>query len=342
MRKLVKIALLLPLVLFGAFYALRVWMSFTEPRTDADIRRVTHARTLDQAVCGVDLYSPPDPAMVAGMIDQGGDVNQMVRAQIYGLPPRPLLLHAASCARKNAKPIVELLIARGARVDNIDLGQVAQDREMLDLLLAHGAKLDTPWHPDDPKDGTQLIQAAVSAQQTWLVDRLLAEGADPQIVNGYGQGLLVLAQRGVDGKNENLATLERLLAAKSHLDPLDANEASALVVAARAGRTATLARLLDAGAAIDASMPATALYPRHSGLERGRATALSAAAYQCRVDTVQQLLQAGAHVPTLGLRDEPFDPVRDICWEAFARASDRPKQEQIRTQLGLPAPSAAR
>jgi hypothetical protein len=343
MRTLLKIALLLPLVLFGAFFVLRVWMSATEPRTPEEIRRFTHARTLAEAVCGVDLYSEPDPAMVTGMIDQGGDVNQWVPARTYGGPPRPLLLHTATCSGKHTQPIVELLIARGARVDNVDLGEVAQRRDMLELLLAHGARLDTPWHPDDPKLGTQLIQAAVPAHQTWLVDRLLAAGADPQIVNGYGAGLVVLALNGGGGGDDDyIATLQRLLAAKAHIDPLNANEAAALVVAARDGRMKTLKLLLDAGAAVDASMVSKLLYPRHFGMERGRASALTAAAYDCHVDAVQLLLQAGAHVPALGVHGDPFDQRTDICWEALGRATDRPKQEQIRTLLGLSAPGAAR
>ncbi|MEO5625254.1 MAG: hypothetical protein ABIQ70_04525 [Dokdonella sp.] len=326
MRTFLKMVLLTPLLLFGAFYVLRLWMSLTDP-TPEEIRRQTQARTLADAVCRADVYSGPDSAMVARMIDQGGDVNQIVRG--LNKPTQPLVLRAAWC---NAKPIVELLIARGARVENVDLGDLAiRNGEMTQLLIEHGARLDTPWHPEDPKLGTRLIQAAVLGRQLWLVERLLADGDDVQIVNGYGRSLLALALpwSGRDDGRDHcqdhcIAMVRRLLAASAHVNPLNADEVPPLVIAAYDGDPTVVQMLLDACAKSDASMPSALLYPRHplpaaiSRILHGRATALSVAAYECNGDAVRALLKAGAPVPKFGVENRELLQW-DICSAAWPR-----------------------
>jgi len=337
-RTLLKVVLLAPVVWFGMFVVLRVWMSDMQPTTE-DIRRDTHARTLADAVCRTDAYRGPSTALVTEMIDKGGDVNQMVPATKYGLPSQPLLARAALCV-SSTTAIVALLIKRGARVEDAGLGDVVEDgnADMARLLIDRGASVSAPWQPRDLKRGAHLIQAAVLGKQTWLIERLLGEHADVQVVNGYGRGLLALVLAD-DLPNrchaDCIARLRLLLAARAHVNPLAADEAPPLVLAAHDGSTEALQLLLDAGADIDASMSSAALYPRSfvSSMASVRATALSAAAYECNVDAVRLLLHTGAPVPHLGVAGGPLESGLDICWEATARNADRPKQAEIRTLL---------
>ena len=311
MRKLVKILGMLPLIWFGLFFVLRVLMEFTEPKTREEMQRATQAHTLAQAVCQTDIYTAPTPESVSRFIDAGGDVNQRVPAQVYGLPPVALIARAADCGH----------------ADVVAFGSDA----MAKLLLEHGARLDAPWQPNDASLGTALIQAAVIGRKDWLLEQLVAAHADVQVVNGYGAGLIALALE--QGGQDLAQRVGRLIKAGAHVDALRDGERVPLVIAAFRGDTQSLGQLLDAGAKVDATMASRQLDARWLFPAPARVNALSAAAYECHVDIVERLLRAGATKPEHGASGGSL--AADTCWEAFARTADPPAQEKIRTMLGV-------
>jgi len=330
MRKLVKILGMLPLIWFGLFFVLRVLMEFTEPKTREEMQRATQAHTLAQAVCQTDIYTAPTPESVSRFIDAGGDVNQRVPAQVYGLPPVALIARAADCGHAD---VVALLLERGAHADEVRFGDVVAfgSDAMAKLLLEHGARLDAPWQPNDASLGTALIQAAVIGRKDWLLEQLVAAHADVQVVNGYGAGLIALALE--QGGQDLAQRVGRLIKAGAHVDALRDGERVPLVIAAFRGDTQSLGQLLDAGAKVDATMASRQLDARWLFPAPARVNALSAAAYECHVDIVERLLRAGATKPEHGASGGSL--AADTCWEAFARTADPPAQEKIRTMLGV-------
>ena len=133
-------------------------------------------------------YATPD--LVAGFIDRGADVNQTVAAG-NGSPPIPLI--ADACARGNVD-VARRLLHRGARIADANIWSCARNgnEDMTRMLVEEGARLGRqPVYEDGI--GPELIQAAAFGGQAWLVRLIAKKGADVQIVNTAGEGLLALA-----------------------------------------------------------------------------------------------------------------------------------------------------
>src|SRR5262249_8075441 len=127
--------------------------------------------------------------------------------------------------------------------------------------------------------------------QAWLVQLIAQKGADVQVVNSRGEGLLALALW--SEYHESLETTRALLAAKAHVNPLTAAETPPLYWAAYRGKLEEVDLLLAAGARADA--------PVVHGIMEGltlpadvRITPLSAAVENCHYEVAARLLEHGA------------------------------------------------
>ena len=263
-----------------------------------------------------------DPARIDGLVatvrmllDAGAELNRAPDHECQWSPLRCAIASAGS-GRGN-EPILELLLERGARVEDHDLYLAeftSGEHEWCQrLLLAHT--------PDVRAIAEQALSAPVSMNHVEAVRLLLDAGADPgHYRDGDGQPVsavkdaiahgcdpelleLLIGHGAADDTTplERLAYLstrgdraaaERLLADTAVRAMLPGADGSALIGAAERGDTGLVARLLEAGLPIDA----------HGG--RDGATALHAAAYAGSAVVVTQLLAGGA----------PLE-ARDATWQ---------------------------
>ena len=232
---------------------------------------------------------------------------------------RLLLHHAADVAQ----------IARMALAAPIS----TNDTEGVRLLLEAGA--DPNRYADDADSPAPAVYAAVrSGCSAELTGLLLAHGADPDAPGSDGRSPYALAtvQGRVDlatllrrnGAADDLASTDRFLAACQHADRTAvqqqltqdpglpgrltaAQQAAAMVHAAKTGHTPAIALMLDVGFPVDA----------RDGDDG--ATALHAAAYSGHVSAVRLLLDRGADIEA---RDATWNST-PIEWAAVG-SGERP------------------
>jgi ankyrin repeat protein len=106
----------------------------------------------------------------------------------HGSPP----LYYAASSYRSALPIVEALIARGAKVDRRGIGGftplhgacTTPNRDVVEYLVAHGADVSAR----DEKGLTPLHVAASSLASTdEVIVFLLSHGADPEATDASGK-----------------------------------------------------------------------------------------------------------------------------------------------------------
>lgn len=149
--------------------------------------------------------------------------------------------------------VARLLMKRGADID-IDkdgwnyLGRAIRmrDEELLRMLEAAGAEYDATT-PDD--DGMTHLMLAATYSFPQLVDRLLDDGADPQMRDDFGAGLLHDALYG-----RNPSIVRRLLQAGLQLDARERDMLgrTQLMLASGMGDEQLVRKLLDEGADVNA------------------------------------------------------------------------------------------
>jgi len=231
-------------------------------------------------------YATPD--IVSGFIDRGADVNQKVPGG-NGATAIPLI--ADACARSNVD-VARLLLHRGAHIEDANIWSRARNgnEEMTRMLVEEGASLGRqPVYEEGI--GPELIQAAAFGGQTWLLQLIVKKGADVQIVNAAGEGLLGLALQ--SEYHDTLEITKALLVAGVHVNPLTDQETPPLYWAAYHGKLEELDLLLAAGARADS--------PVAHGIMQGltlpsgvHVTPLSVAVERCQFDVAERLLRRGA------------------------------------------------
>jgi hypothetical protein len=281
-------------VLVGPWVLLYILFSVEDMRKEWAAKAEAKAPTsLVAAVCGP--YATPDA--VAALVRGGADVHQVLHLDA-STPPMPLVAWAASCGHVD---IVQWLLAHGARRDDIEWRAVLVEEQdaMAHFLLAQGLPLDrVDPARSAPDAGIDLLQAAAHGGQGWLVPKLVAAGHDPQSVTKSGVGLVALAAQSESiarvntGLNPFPATVDALIHAGAHKDPLTADEVPAVYEAVHAFGTQTLDRLLAAGVNVDAAVPRAHL--EANAATQVHVTALSRAVEDCRLDAAEHLLEHGA------------------------------------------------
>ena len=179
-------------------------------------------------------------------IEQGEDVNQRSNDADA---VTPLMISA-----NRFESVVACLLAAGAHIDvqsndgstALMFAAKAGATECIDVLLAHEPK---PNVNAQSKFGYTALQRASSYGHSWIVARLLAAGAQPDLTFENGETTIMFAA--LEGHVE---CVEALLAHEPMLN-LDVQERrgrlTALMSASREGRSAIVARLLAAGARAD-------------------------------------------------------------------------------------------
>lgn len=143
------------------------------------------------------------------------------------------------------KTALDLLRARRLRMTPYSLEAAARDNdlEVLQALFDGGMEI--------PRMATAVLVVALGytrpggndgAARLAIVDFLLARGADPTYADGYGNTLLMAAVR------NDVAVIARLLEAGAKIDALNAGGASALLEALRANSWEVAEFLVERGA----------------------------------------------------------------------------------------------
>ncbi len=256
-----------------------------------------------------------DPSRAEGLLvvarmllDAGADPNGSTGGQRGHGGWTPLRCAVAGAANP---PITRLLLERGAVPGDDDLylaGFGEDNHECLRLLLHHAA--------DVAQIARMALAAPISTNDTEGVRLLLEAGADP---NRYA--------------DDDIAGTDRFLAACQHADQAAveqqlthdpglpgrlsaAQQAAAMVHAAKAGNTPAVALMLDLGFPVDA----------RDGDDG--ATALHAAAYSGNAPAVRLLLDRGADIEA---RDATWNST-PIEWAAVGsgeRPADNPTPDWI-------------
>ena len=185
---------------------------------------------------------------------------------------------------KNIAAITKVLLAAGADVDAeadvyggrcTPLGLVATSappfdagvqREVMDVLLEHGARMD--------RDGLAgrtvgLVRACLANGQPEAAEYLVSRGAPLDLAGAAGLGSVDAVRRFFDGK-----------------EPLRASIVDGFALACAYGHASTAELLLDQGVEADADL---------KGHGEGH-TGLHVAAFHGHLDVVELLLRRGAHV----------------------------------------------
>ena len=210
------------------------------------------------------------------LLDAGADANEASRRGFSAL---------MAAVRDREK--VELLLEHGARVEAKCTSGVTAlilaagtqgGPPVVSLLLEHGADL----HARD-NDGTNALWRAVGSGNRELVELLLRSGAEVDAPAGMDLPALHLAVR--QGDAEMVSTLLARGADPDGLIPAGASQETPLIAAATDGFPDVVARLLEAGARVDAVD------------ERGRTALAWAAVVDWGDDrTLNVLLRHGASV----------------------------------------------
>ena len=129
--------------------------------------------------------------MVALLLAKGAEIDPFVETW-----DSETLLHAAT--RGGCKILAEQIISKGADVNaraNIEATPLfmAADNEhhdMVDLLLAHGAKIDPNF---ETRDKETLLHAAARGGCKKLAEQIIAKGAVVRIIEVKGNRVVVEA-----------------------------------------------------------------------------------------------------------------------------------------------------
>lgn len=153
--------------------------------------------------------------------------------------------------------------------------------EMVQLLINHGANLDTPVRSDTRMT---VFQNAVNDEYEVIVELMIQAGADVNAPAGERGGRTALQAAVMKG---NMALVELLLDSEARIDALGAERGgrNALQAAAGSGNKTLVELLIKRGA--DVNAPA---------VERAGRTALQAAAENGKLSLVEFLIGVGADI----------------------------------------------
>ena len=195
----------------------------------------------------------------------------------------------------NAAAITRQLLEAGAEVDaeaNVygggctALGLVATSAPprqagvqipVIDVLLAHGARMD---HPGSTGNGSPLIRGCLANGCPEAAEYLVGRGAPLDLMGAAGTGRMDAVRRILDARGGTA-------------DAADRDVREALGYASVYGRTEVVELFLDRGVPVDVEL----------GIHGAGHTALHAASYHGSVEMVRALLRRGARVD-----------VRDATW----------------------------
>lgn len=202
--------------------------------------------TTDQYAAYTDLHAAAATGEVAAIGAIVTAKGQIDARDSYGRTP----LMVAAYARKYAA--AKALIAAGAdlnalerdRYDVVTIASVADDVEMLRIVLAAGAKAG---QTTSPYDGTALI-AAAHLGHAEVVTMLIAAGAPLDHVNNLNWTALIESIVLGDGGPRHVACLKALVDAGANVNIPDGNRVSPLSLARRHGYSEMERILLAAGA----------------------------------------------------------------------------------------------
>jgi len=211
------------------------------------------------------------------LIDLGMDVNQPT-----GPGARAVL---ADAIEQGETEWVELLLAKGARVDNKDyhIGKAMvaaaenQRGRILELLLRHGASPDARIYGK-----TSVLTEAAKAANIEIVEMLVASGAD---INMRLSGTYVSALAAAASNPDAAAVVQLLVDYNADIDMQGGECGSALAQACASGGLDAAKCLVSAGVDMNQVLLAG---------EYG--TALAAAAYHNSTECLIYLLEVGAEV----------------------------------------------
>ena len=215
---------------------------------------------------------------VRTLLDQGTDPAQANRLGVT-----PLYLAASH----GDTEIIELLIAAGADPNSRDtVGETmlmaavgSGELEAVTALLAHGAEVDAR---DTAYEQTALMFAARLGNES-IVSALLAAGAEVDARTRIGDEPRWILPNSRAGFGFGKGIIRGGLPEDRGMRPFRDGGLTPLLYAAREGHTATVARLLDAGAAID-------------GVEANGIAPLLMAIANDRMETAALLIQRGAAI----------------------------------------------
>lgn len=238
------------------------------------------------------LVERGDTAGVRALLEQGADPAAASRLGVT-----PLYLAAAN----GDSAIIELLLAAGADPNARDtVGETmlmaavgSGELEAVTTLLAHGAEVDAR---EAAHEQTALMFAARAGNER-IVDALLAAGAAVDSRTRIGNEPRWVLPNSRAGFGFGKGIIRGGLPEDRGMRPFQSGGMTPLLYAAREGHTTTVARLLDAGAAID-------------GVEANGITPLLMAVSNDRPATATLLIERGA---ALDLQDWYG---RSPLWEA--------------------------
>lgn len=184
----------------------------------------------DVAEIGSLLAAGADPA------ERDGRGRTALHVAVYGS-------HEAA-VRALAEGGADIRAFEGQRYDAVTIAAVADDVEMLDLVLELGGD---PGAVTSPYDGTALI-AAAHLGHVEVVRRLIAAGAPLDHVNNLDWTALIEAIVLGDGGDDHTEVLRLLVAAGASLDLADGQGTTPLRLAEARGYAEMVRILKQAGA----------------------------------------------------------------------------------------------